>query len=179
MRTQVAAKRYASALYAEAKAAGCLSSVVEKLEGFALLERESNDFNAFIKNPVISKEDKAKVITALGEKGILDKFTCTFLVMLARKNRLELLGGITECLKEFTMDERGEAIAEVVSAVELSPSLINEVEAALGALTGRKITAEVVVDKSIIGGITAKVGSTLYDASVLGQFNKLRDRLIS
>lgn len=179
MRTQVAARRYATALYEEARAAGSLSSVIEKLDSVAALADTSKDFGVFVKNPVISKEDKAAVISSLNDKGVLDGFTCSFLVMLAMKNRLELLDEITGYLKTLAMEEKGEAVAEVTSASELSADAVKKLEEALSGITGKKITVVVTVDKSILGGVVAKVGSTLYDASIQGQINKIRDRLIS
>ncbi|WP_265821276.1 ATP synthase F1 subunit delta [Geovibrio ferrireducens] len=179
MRTQVAARRYASALYEEARSAGSLSSVIEKLDAVAALAGDSKDFGVFVKNPVISKEDKATVIRSLNDKGMLDGFTSSFLVMLAMKNRLELLDEISGYLKTLAMEEKGEAVAEVTSATELSGDAVKSLEEALSKITGKKITAVVTVDKSILGGVVAKVGSTLYDASIRGQINKIRDRLIS
>jgi F-type H+-transporting ATPase subunit delta len=179
VRTQVAARRYATALYEEARAAGSLSSVIEKLDSVAALADTSKDFGVFVKNPVISKEDKAAVISSLNDKGVLDGFTCSFLVMLAMKNRLELLDEITGYLKTLAMEEKGEAVAEVTSASELSADAVKKLEEALSGITGKKITVVVTVDKNILGGVVAKVGSTLYDASIQGQINKIRDRLIS
>lgn len=179
MRTQVAARRYATALYEEARAAGSLSSVIEKLDSVAALADTSKDFGVFVKNPVISKEDKAAVISSLNDKGMLDGFTCSFLVMLAMKNRLELIDEITGYLKTLAMEEKGEAVAEVTSASELSADAVKKLEEALSGITGKKITVVVTVDKNILGGVVAKVGSTLYDASIQGQINKIRDRLIS
>ncbi|WP_164885333.1 ATP synthase F1 subunit delta [Geovibrio thiophilus] len=179
MRTQVAARRYASALYEEARAAGSISSVIEKLDAVTSLADDSKDFGVFVKNPVISKEDKAAVISRLNDKGMLDKFTGSFLVMLAMKNRLELLDEITGYLKTLAMEEKGEAVAEVTSAAELNAEAVKNLEEALSKITGKKITAVVTVDKSILGGVVAKIGSTLYDASIKGQINKIRDRLIS
>jgi F-type H+-transporting ATPase subunit delta len=179
VRTQVAARRYATALYEEARAAGSLSSVIEKLDSVAALADTSKDFGVFVKNPVISKEDKAAVISSLNDKGMLDGFTCSFLVMLAMKNRLELIDEITGYLKTLAMEEKGEAVAEVTSASELSADAVKKLEEALSGITGKKITVVVTVDKNILGGVVAKVGSTLYDASIQGQINKIRDRLIS
>ena len=155
MRTQVAARRYATALYEEARAAGSLSSVIEKLDSVAALADTSKDFGVFVKNPVISKEDKAAVISSLNDKGMLDGFTSSFLVMLAMKNRLELLDEITGYLKTLAMEEKGEAVAEVTSASELSADAVKKLEEALSGITGKKITVVVTVDKNILGGVVA------------------------
>lgn len=179
MRTQVAAKRYASALYEEARAADGLSSVIEKLTNVTALAAGSEQFSVVVNSPVISKEDKAAVLGKLNDAGLVDKFTGQFLIMLAKKNRLDLLGEIVAHLNELLMKDKNEAVAEVVSAAKLSDAEVAEISSVLSNLTGKKISVNATVDEKILGGFVAKIGSTLYDASILGQLNQIRDRLIS
>lgn len=179
MRTQVAAKRYASALYEEARVANNLSSVIEKLNNVAALVTNSEQFSVVVNSPVISKEDKVAVLTKLVETNVVDDFTGKFLVMLARKNRLDLLEQIINHLKELIMRDNNEATAEITSAVKLTDAELAEISSVLSSLTGKKISVNASVDDKILGGFVAKIGSTLYDASILGQLNKIRDRLIS
>ena len=82
------------------------------------------------------------------------------------------------------MDERlGFARAEVKSARELSEPLRGALGAELERLTGKRIRARYAVDPSLIGGVVARIGSTVYDGSVRGQLGSLerlsaRGRLI-
>jgi F-type H+-transporting ATPase subunit delta len=48
---------------------------------------------------------------------------------------------------------------------------------ALGQATGRRVDVTGRVDESIIGGVIAKVGSTIYDGSVSRQLERMRQRL--
>jgi F-type H+-transporting ATPase subunit delta len=74
-------------------------------------------------------------------------------------------------------DHRGIATAQVTSAVPLSQAEVAAVAARLGAMTGRKIVVEPSVDPDIMGGIVARIGDQLIDASVRGRLEALKRRL--
>jgi F-type H+-transporting ATPase subunit delta len=46
-------------------------------------------------------------------------------------------------------------------------------------MTGRTVDLRVEVDEALIGGLTVRVGDTLYDASVRGRLERLRERLVA
>jgi F-type H+-transporting ATPase subunit delta len=49
----------------------------------------------------------------------------------------------------------------------------------LERVTGKKVQAQYRLDPELIGGTTARIGSTIYDASVREQLNRLRTELES
>jgi F-type H+-transporting ATPase subunit delta len=76
------------------------------------------------------------------------------------------------------MDERlGFVRADVQSARELTPAQQASLEAQLSKLAGRQAKPRYSVDASLLGGVVAKVGSTVYDGSVRGQLDRLRTKL--
>jgi len=75
------------------------------------------------------------------------------------------------------LDYRKVVRAEVVTAVPLADGQASAIEARLAQVTGRTVTLSASVDPSIIGGLVAKVGSTVYDASVTRQLQKMKQRL--
>ena len=72
---------------------------------------------------------------------------------------------------------RGEAVAEVRSAVALTDSQIARVAEALTRASGRNVTVHVVVDHEIIGGLSAQIGDTVFDGSVRTRLDKMKERL--
>jgi F-type H+-transporting ATPase subunit delta len=46
-------------------------------------------------------------------------------------------------------------------------------------MTDRTVDLRVQVDDSLIGGLTVRIGDTLYDASVRGRLERLREQLVS
>ena len=64
-----------------------------------------------------------------------------------------------------------------MSADPLAPNRFDAIEKQLAAVTGRRVSMKTKVDKDIIGGVVARVGSTIYDASIATQLKKIRERL--
>ena len=111
--------------------------------------------------------------------------TCSKLSPIARNFLFVLIdhrriASLTEILHSFELivDERlGFARAEVSSARELTEAQRTALNAQLERLTGKRIRMRFAVDESLIGGVVARIGSTVYDGSVRGQLQTLERRL--
>jgi F-type H+-transporting ATPase subunit delta len=68
--------------------------------------------------------------------------------------------------------------AEVTTARPLEAERAKAIESSLAKLTGRTVTLATKVDPAIIGGVVARIGSTIYDGSVTRQLEKLKERLV-
>ena len=81
---------------------------------------------------------------------------------------------------ELELNERlGLADAEVTSARELSDAERRALEARVGEVTGKKVRARYRTDAKVLGGAVVKVGSTIYDGSIRGQLERLKQELSS
>jgi len=67
--------------------------------------------------------------------------------------------------------------AEVTTATPLEPEQAAQLQQRLGTTIGRTVTLTTRVDPSLIGGMVARIGSTVYDGSVATQLTTLRQRL--
>ena len=74
---------------------------------------------------------------------------------------------------DLLADRQNVVRAEVTSAEPLSPERIDAIEQRLAAVTGKRVSMKTKVDKDIIGGVVARVGSTVYDASIATQLKKI------
>jgi F-type H+-transporting ATPase subunit delta len=100
-----------------------------------------------------------------------------FLFVLIDHRRIALLGAILHSF-ELIVDERlGFARAEVSSPRELTEAQRGAINAQLERLTGKRIRMRFAVDPALIGGVVARIGSTVYDGSVRGQLQTLGRRL--
>jgi F-type H+-transporting ATPase subunit delta len=99
------------------------------------------------------------------------------LILLAERDRLVLLPDLLASYRERLLDHANVVRAELTSAVELPPERAQAIERRLAELTGRSVALTTRVDASLIGGIVARVGGTVYDGSVTTQLQKLRARL--
>ena len=68
--------------------------------------------------------------------------------------------------------------ARVTSAGTLDPKQQRELATKLEQVTGKQVRMEVAVDPSLIGGVVAQVGSTIYDGSVRQQLQAFKTRLV-
>jgi F-type H+-transporting ATPase subunit delta len=76
-------------------------------------------------------------------------------------------------------ERRGVVDAVARTALPLSADETKALQQKVAGMTGRTVDLRVEVDESLIGGLTVRVGDTLYDASVRGRLERLRERLMA
>jgi F-type H+-transporting ATPase subunit delta len=97
--------------------------------------------------------------------------------MLAERDRLVLINDLADAYAEKAMTLARILPAEVTTAVPLGDDARGALKSALSRATGSEVTLTERVDSTIIGGLVAKVGSVVFDGSVLRQLDKIKDRL--
>lgn len=174
------ASRYARALadvIADAKLDA--ANAVAQLGSLVAAFQESAELREVWESPAIPVEQKHKVLDALAVKvGATARPVRNFIAVLIDQDRIDLLPEIASQL-EIELNRRGGRIdAEIVSARELGPEQRSSLLAEIARLTGKIILPRYVTDRSLIGGVTVRVGSTIYDGSVRGQLQRIRQQLI-
>ncbi|MBV9505695.1 MAG: ATP synthase F1 subunit delta [Acidobacteriia bacterium] len=176
------AARYAEALADIVTAAGSplrAQDAVAELVAFEGTIKSSPELYNALTSPAVPNSRKRAVIGRIGDDLQLSKITRNFLFVLIDHSRLPLLPGMLEAF-EAVLDERlGFARAEIASPRELNPEQRAALSAALERLTGKRIRMRFRVEESLIGGVVARIGSTIYDGSVRGQLRSLEHRLIA
>ena len=107
----------------------------------------------------------------------LSPITRNFLFVLVDRRRIASLSNIIQDFEAVVDARLGFAQAEVSSARELSETQRSALNARLERLTGKRIRMRFTVDPALIGGVVARIGSTVYDGSVRGQLATLERRL--
>ena len=100
-----------------------------------------------------------------------------FIQLLVLHRRTELLREIQQAFESDLNARMGIAEADVKSARELNAKEKERLTAALEQRTGKKIQARFGEDRSLLGGLVVRVGSTIYDGSVREQLTRLRQKL--
>jgi len=129
--------------------------------------------------PSIPAEEKRGVLDAIAVQSGISRPVRNFMAVLIDHRRVQFLGPI---VKEFEheLDRRlGFAEAEITSSRELSDTERRALEAQVGKLTGKKVRARYSRDVSVLGGAMVRVGSTIYDGSVKGQMERIREAISS
>jgi F-type H+-transporting ATPase subunit delta len=143
------------------------------------LVRDSKELREVWENPSIPSQQKRGVLDGIVQRGGMSRPVRNFIAVLIDKGRIRLL---TEIVMQFAQElnqRLGFAEAEVITARELAESERAALEADLAQVTGKKIRAQYKQDGSILGGAIARVGSTVYDGSVKGQLERIRQQLVS
>jgi F-type H+-transporting ATPase subunit delta len=179
MSTRTSATRYARALFDVAQKEADLATVGQNLAAVVSAMRESAELTGVLANRSLPDEIRRNIIVAVGEHIGVTTPVARLLGLLADRRRIELLPEIASVYAERLLDHQNVVQADVTTAVLLTADDARRLEASLKSATGKQITMRVSVDPSLLGGVVARVGSTVYDGSVRTQLKKMRDRLVA
>lgn len=179
MTNKTAATRYARALLdVSVKEKGDLQRIEQDLTAWVDLLTNHPTLEKVLLNPAIPVQRKqaaaAELIARLNTSSVLAKLVA----LLAARDRLVLLPELLASYRERLLDYQNVVRAEVTTSVPLAASRVKAIERGLAQLTGRTVTVATKVNPSIIGGIVARIGSTVYDGSVTTQLQKMKQRLV-
>jgi len=150
---------------------------VKELRAFEAVLAESHDLREVLHTPAITGSRKKAVVGRLADLLKLSRISRNFLLVLIGHRRIALLAEILQAF-EIILDERAGYIrAEIASASALGDAQRAQIGAELEKIAGKRIRTAWSVDESLIGGVVAKVGSTVYDGSVRGSLESLGRRL--
>jgi F-type H+-transporting ATPase subunit delta len=128
-------------------------------------------------NPAVPVPEKRRIVRRIGERLGLGELAFRFVDLLLSNYRLQHLPAVLEAL-EAELDRRlGVATAQVTTAHPLDAEETERLRQTLGGMLDRRVDLELEVDPGLIAGFRARVGSTLYDASLKGQLDRLAERL--
>jgi F-type H+-transporting ATPase subunit delta len=173
----ILAKRYAKAIFTIGQDQENYEEYNEVLQGVATLFSETPEIADALTNPMYPMDVKEKVMTGIvGSIGV-DTVMGNFLNLLVQKKRAEILPEIADAYKTMVDEIKNISHGNVISAVELSDELKNNIQTVLEKLTGKKVELTTSVDPSIIGGMVAKVGDLVLDGSIKTQLAGLKDSI--
>lgn len=153
------------------------ASLLSQLRTVEDLLTQSEPLRRVLENPSISSERKLAVLDALAPRLGMARQVRNFLAVLADHRRLPLLPEIVKQVAEELNKRMGIADAEIRSARDLSDAEKRLLEAEIGRLIGKRVRAQYQLDAALLGGAVVQVGSTVYDGSVDGQLEKIREQL--
>ena len=178
MTNKTAALRYARALLDVAvKEKAELEQIGDELTAFVDLFKQNPALERVMLNPAVPVPRKRAAMAELVERARLSSILSKLLVLLAERDRLILLPDLLAAYRERLLDHQQVVRAEVTTAAPIGPERAKAIEQGLARVTGRTVRLGTRVDPSIIGGVVARIGDTIYDGSVHGQLQKLKAQL--
>ena len=178
MTNRTAALRYARALEEVAlKEKNDLVQIEAELSAIVDLFKQHAALEKVMLNPAVPVPRKRAAMEQLTKRAKTTPIVAKLLVLLAERDRLVLLPELLSAFRERLLDHQKVVRAEVTSATPLAPERAKAIERSLAKVTGRTVRVGTRVDPSIIGGVVARIGDTIYDASVTTQLSRMKKRL--
>jgi F-type H+-transporting ATPase subunit delta len=168
------AARYAAALFELADERHALDAVAGDLRELRLMVQHSPDLSRLLRSPVLSREEQARAVAALAQQAGLSPLTRDFLGVAARNRRLFAVPAMIEAYLAKLAERRGEITAEVTAAQPLSEAQQSALGEQLRRAAGRRVTVDIRVDPSLLGGMIVKLGSRMVDGSLKSRLHRLR-----
>jgi F-type H+-transporting ATPase subunit delta len=176
---KTAALRYARALLDVAvKEQADLELIERELSQFADLFKQYPSLEKVLLNPAVPVPRKRAAVAELLAQAKFTPIVAKLLALLADRDRLVLVPDLRAAYSARLLDFRGVVRAEVTTALPLDNVRADAIQKGLATLTGRTVLLATRVDPAIIGGVVARIGSTVYDGSVTRQLEKMKERLV-
>lgn len=173
------ANRYARALAdVVGQAGGDYRAVSRELENFLAIYQESADLREVFDTPSIALEKKIKVLEAILARTQTSKVAASFLRVLVTNYRIGLLGEICTAFLKIANDRLGVVQVKIFSATHLSEPEQQTLRNRFHEVTGRQVDMEFRLDGDLLGGVLAQIQSTVYDGSVRGHLERIREQLM-
>lgn len=164
---------YADAVLAIASAEGD-PNVEGQLASFAHTLETNDELSSVLADESTQVERRQQVVEDL-LSGRATQATKAAVSMIVAAGRAKDLPAIASAVSQRGSASRGREFAEVRSAIPLSVEQTERLAAALKRSTGKDVDINVVVDKSVVGGLVTQIGDTVIDGSVRNRLVKMRD----
>jgi F-type H+-transporting ATPase subunit delta len=152
---------------------------VAELRSVATLLNESSYLRQVWENPGIPVEQKRRVLDVITQRDGISKQVRNLVAILIDHRRTHFLNAVIRQLEKELDARMGFAEAEIISTRELDETEKREFEQQVAKATGKKVRAHYGRDASLLGGAVVRVGSTVYDGSVKGQLERMKEAISS
>ena len=176
MRDIRVAKPYARALYEAAFEQNVLLSITADIDKLRELLEQSEELAQFINSPLLSPQVKSDTFQQLFTDA-MHPLMINFFKLLTLKQRERYLVAIMDVFSAIVDEAAGRVVAKVTTAVPITQNQELQLVQQLSAHSGKQVRLETETDEQIQGGFVAKLGDTVFDASVTTQLQRLKRQL--
>ena len=174
---QSVAKVYAHAYMESAAGADGVPSALEELGSFVTDVLKANpEFDHMLRTQELNVEAKLQLL----EKVVVPRSSplfANFIRVVAHHDRLDLLPLIYDLAERENERRQSQRRVQITSASELSSETLESIRNLMATSLSTQPILETRVDPSLLGGMTIRVGDTVYDGSLKTQVKQLRVRL--
>ncbi len=171
------ASRYAAALFELVLEENLIDELFSDIVSVREVLAAGGGFDSLIASPIYSRQEMAAAVEAVAARIGLGRLMRNTLALMASKRRLFVLPAMLDRLETMLDEHRGVVTAEIAAARELNESESAALKTALRGACGKDVRFEIRVDESLIGGVSARLGSRLVDATVKAKLANLKNAL--
>lgn len=172
------AKRYARALFELAQEAECIEQIGGEMAAIATLYQTEATVRNGLTSPVTSREEKGEVLNVLIEAVNADAMLGNFLRVLLEARKLAIIPQIQGVYAAMADEATGKLRGVASAPTKLDDEALGRLAAALSKALGKEVILEADEDPALLGGVVARVGNLVFDASVKTQIERMKDSLI-
>lgn len=174
----VIARRYATALLELGVESGSLDRLVDEINNIAAAYEGSAELRSALADPLVPIAAKHAILTELAQRIGLSPAAKNVTTMLLDRRRIQAIVPIAQKLKEMADAKRGVLRAEVLTAMPLPEEYFTQLQHQLERVTGRRIALDRKLDPTLICGVVARVGDTVYDGSLMSRLRQIKDSML-
>lgn len=174
----VIARRYATALLELGSESNQLDALVDEIGRAAQTYTASSELRSALADPLLSPQAKREIVAEIAQRLNVGQVTKNALALLVDRRRMPALPAISQRLREMADDKRGIVRAEVFTAMPLPEEYFAQLQQQLERVTGRRVALDRKLDPTLICGVVARVGDTVYDGSLIARLRQLKETLL-
>jgi F-type H+-transporting ATPase subunit delta len=177
MKNRVLVKKYADGLAGALKDEDEYAAVAADIGAFLDLFRAREDLRQALTSPFVKARAKAAVLDEILARAGTGPKATRLLKLLLEHKRMEILPDIVETLPESWAEKNGVVTYEAASAVPLAAAQQERLRRDLEAREGKPVRLVLKVEPGLLGGLALRKGHIVYDASVEGTLDALKERI--
>jgi F-type H+-transporting ATPase subunit delta len=169
--------RYAKALADVVIEKHEVERVRTELQGFSSLLSQSPELVNVMTSPAVPIPQKKNLLQALAARAGYSTTTRNFLNILVDHRRINLFEEILAAVHRELDQRLGIQTVEITTVTPLDEEQKKILASRLRDLIRKEIQLETQIDPKLIGGVVARIESTIYDGSIREQLQQLRMQL--
>ena len=174
---EIVAKRYAKALISIGQEDEQHRQYGEELDRFEELMQSSKELREVLENPIYNLDNQKALLKTLSSRLDFSHVCTNFLNLLLDKRRMSYFLDIVKQYRKILEEISGVTTATIVSAIDLPKEDLDKIRERFSKVTGKEVHVNSEKDPSLIGGLVAKIGDTLYDGSIRTQLYAIKEML--
>ena len=153
------------------------AAAIQQVHDMVATVEQSQELRMVWESPAISADHKRAVLDSIARQAGLLRPIRNFFAVLIDHGRIPMLEQIARQFETELNTQLGFVEADITSSRPLSPDEKRGLESQVERMTGKNVRAKYATNADLLGGAVVRVGSTIYDGSIRGQLQKLKEQL--